>query len=428
MYCLRPAESNPHACTLWSGSGEMCTPVQAGGMASERILPSTSSAGTGRPSASTNRKPSAGEPTRSHQSLPRDRAIVAGEVHGLCQSPPFRPRAGPGRGRGTPGPGRAGSAGAALQPGFAAPPDPARRRPPPVHPFGRIGIRDRRARIGGALDSTRLGSAIYYLASGSRPHGREAPAMRDLRFALRSLARRPGLLATTVLSLAFGIGVNVVLYGVVNVMLFRPPPRVAEPERIVRLEVNAGAAPGLLASSPAATASATYPQFEAARAGTRLFSGIAADALKGAQRSVSRSGEVQGVLVAVQIAACGALLTCGGLYVRSLHKALAIDPGFAVLSVHALRLRGTRRRRPGRRARERRDGVRRRRVLPRVRHRAACGARLRRGRSRGRRAGRGAEPCRGARALAGRRRARPLHRPVGGAFGGRVRARRRHRG
>src|SRR5690606_29321814 len=55
-----------------------------------------------------------------------------------------------------------------------------------------------------------------------------------------------------------------------------------------------------------------------------------ADALKGAQRSASRSGKVQGVLVAVQIAACGALLICGGLYVRSLRNALAIDPGFAV--------------------------------------------------------------------------------------------------
>lgn len=99
--------------------------------------------------------------------------------------------------------------------------------------------------------------------------------MRDLRFALRSLARRPGLLATAVLSLAFGIGVNVVLYGVVDVILFRPPPGVAEPERVVRVEVDAGAAPGLLAASSGAV-SATYPQFDAARAGTRLFSGVAA--------------------------------------------------------------------------------------------------------------------------------------------------------
>src|SRR5690606_9144789 len=55
-----------------------------------------------------------------------------------------------------------------------------------------------------------------------------------------------------------------------------------------------------------------------------------ADALKGAQRSASRSGRVQGALVGVQIAACGALLICGALYVRSLQKARAIDPGFAV--------------------------------------------------------------------------------------------------
>ena len=89
-----------------------------------------------------------------------------------------------------------------------------------------------------------------------------------------ALARRPGLLATAILSLAFGIGVNVVLYGVVDVILFRAPPGVAEPERVLRIEPGAGAAPGLLASS--ASASVSYPQFEAARAGTRLFSGIAA--------------------------------------------------------------------------------------------------------------------------------------------------------
>src|SRR5690606_7664978 len=81
---------------------------------------------------------------------------------------------------------------------------------------------------------------------------------------------------TAVLSLAFGIGVNVVLYGVVDVILFRPPPGVAEPGRVVRLEPGAGAVPGLLAASAAASASASYPQFDAARAGTRLFSGVAA--------------------------------------------------------------------------------------------------------------------------------------------------------
>src|SRR5690606_9277769 len=108
----------------------------------------------------------------------------------------------------------------------------------------------RRARNGGAFDSARFGLAS---TSAIRPPRREAAVMRDLRFALRSLARRPGLLATAVLSLAFGIGVNVVLYGVVDVILFRAPPGVAEPERVVRLEPGAGAAPGLLASSASAS-------------------------------------------------------------------------------------------------------------------------------------------------------------------------------
>src|SRR5690606_37232469 len=89
-------------------------------MASDRILPSTSSDGTGRPSASTNRKPSAGEPTRSHQSLPRDPAI--GDVEGSRTVPapalPPRPRARAGAPRcPVPPPGRGRGSGAA---GFAA--------------------------------------------------------------------------------------------------------------------------------------------------------------------------------------------------------------------------------------------------------------------------------------------------------------------
>ncbi|MEO8361923.1 MAG: hypothetical protein ABI672_17950, partial [Vicinamibacteria bacterium] len=46
----------------------------------------------------------------------------------------------------------------------------------------------------------------------------------DLRFAARSLLRRPVLLVVAALSLALGIGLNVAVFSVINGALLRPLP------------------------------------------------------------------------------------------------------------------------------------------------------------------------------------------------------------
>ncbi len=55
--------------------------------------------------------------------------------------------------------------------------------------------------------------------------------LQDLRWALRWIARRPGLASVSVASLGLGIGANVAVFSVIDAFLFRPFP-VSEPERL----------------------------------------------------------------------------------------------------------------------------------------------------------------------------------------------------
>ena len=57
---------------------------------------------------------------------------------------------------------------------------------------------------------------------------------QDLRYAVRSLARTPGFVAVTLLTLMLGIGANLAIFTVVHAVLLRPLP-IREPERVVRL-------------------------------------------------------------------------------------------------------------------------------------------------------------------------------------------------
>src|SRR5688572_919700 len=72
-----------------------------------------------------------------------------------------------------------------------------------------------------------------------QPHtirGRSMDAMRqDIRFAIRSFARRPAFSLSAILSLAIGIAATSAVFGIINGLLFKPIPGVTRPERLVEI-------------------------------------------------------------------------------------------------------------------------------------------------------------------------------------------------
>jgi predicted permease len=86
----------------------------------------------------------------------------------------------------------------------------------------------------------------------------------DLRHAARALARTPLFLAVAVLSLAIGIGANLVIFSVVNAILLRPLP-VREPDALVRLGRVTGRVP---------FGSFSHPDLRDLQADTFTFAGV----------------------------------------------------------------------------------------------------------------------------------------------------------
>ena len=84
--------------------------------------------------------------------------------------------------------------------------------------------------------------------------------LQDLKYGLRSLAKRPGFAAVAVFSLALGIGVNTTIFSFVNAALFRPVP-FQDPARLMRVW------DGMAAS---------YPDYTAYRNEANVFSGLTA--------------------------------------------------------------------------------------------------------------------------------------------------------
>ena len=94
--------------------------------------------------------------------------------------------------------------------------------------------------------------------------------LQDLRYALRSFVRTPGLVAAAVVCLALGIGANATIFGVVDTLLFRAPPHVQDPDRVVRLYFRHHS-PSLYTSSIT-----SYPLYKLISDSARAFDGVAA--------------------------------------------------------------------------------------------------------------------------------------------------------
>jgi putative ABC transport system permease protein len=60
---------------------------------------------------------------------------------------------------------------------------------------------------------------------------------QDIRYALRGLRLKPGFAIAVVATLALGIGANAAMFGIVDRLLFRPPPRLIDPASVHRVYV-----------------------------------------------------------------------------------------------------------------------------------------------------------------------------------------------
>jgi predicted permease len=93
-------------------------------------------------------------------------------------------------------------------------------------------------------------------------------ALRDLRLAARSWRRSPALAAAAVVTLALGLGANTALFSLVDAVLLRPLPGIAEPGRLVNVHRSVQTASTPLGFS--------HPDYRDLRERARALSGLAA--------------------------------------------------------------------------------------------------------------------------------------------------------
>ncbi len=97
--------------------------------------------------------------------------------------------------------------------------------------------------------------------------------LQDLRFGARSLWHDRIASALLITTLALGIGVNATMFGVVNTLMFQPPPEVVHPERVVRIYF---AVPKPSGAGFGYGATTSYGTYEALTRASHVFQDVAA--------------------------------------------------------------------------------------------------------------------------------------------------------
>jgi hypothetical protein len=91
--------------------------------------------------------------------------------------------------------------------------------------------------------------------------------IEDVRFGLRSMAKNPGFTAVAIAALALGIGVNAVVFGIVDAVLFKGIPFVGD--NVLYLTTHNAARPN------ADDNGVSYPDFRDWSAQAKSFEGMA---------------------------------------------------------------------------------------------------------------------------------------------------------
>jgi predicted permease len=92
--------------------------------------------------------------------------------------------------------------------------------------------------------------------------------LKDIRYGVRSLLKRPGFTAIAAITLALGIGANTTIFSVVNGILLRPLPGISRPDRLIDVH----------ATEPNGSSfhSFSYPDYEYYREHNQVFDGLMA--------------------------------------------------------------------------------------------------------------------------------------------------------
>ena len=119
-------------------------------------------------------------------------------------------------------------------------------------------------------------------------------ATQDIRYAFRLLARNPGFAATTILTLALGIGATIAIFSVVDTLALKPLP-FPTADRMVRIK-------SVFLSTRSGSGIASYPDFVDWRSRNDVFDGMAVfDARDFTLTGTSEPLHLHGAVVSAQL-------------------------------------------------------------------------------------------------------------------------------